>query len=33
MTRLKKLLHYAHREYIKLMMSCGVEALTIWDLP
>jgi len=33
MTRLKKLLHFARREYKKLMMALGVEVLIIWDMP
>lgn len=33
MTRLKKLVHFARREYTKLMISLGVEVLIIWDMP
>jgi hypothetical protein len=33
MTRINKLTHIARREYIKLMMACGVQVLEIWEMP
>lgn len=31
MTRLAKLSHLARREYLRLMLDCGVSVLVYWD--
>lgn len=31
MTRLAKLNHFARREYVKLMIDCGVAVLVVWE--
>lgn len=31
MTRQAKLSHIAHREYVRLMLDCGVAVLVYWE--